>query len=235
MFTQSARFYDAIYSFLDYEGDAALLHTMIQARVPGAATLLDVACGTGLHLHHLTRHYTAEGLDLDATMLEIARERCPGVPFHEGDMADFDLGRTFDAVLCMFSAIAYAKTLALMRQAVQSMARHLRPGGVLIVEPWLTPEAFMAGHLSARFVDEPDLKIVRMNSSSVEGMLSIIEFHYLVGTPDGFSYFTERHETGLFTHDEYLDAFHAAGLSVAFEPKGFTGRGLYIGMADGRG
>lgn len=116
MFTRSARFYDAIYSFLDYEGDAALLHTMIQARVPGAATLLDVACGTGLHLHHLTHHYTAEGLDLDATMLLIARERCPDVPFHEGDMADFDLGRTFDAVLCMFSAIAYTKTTERLRQ-----------------------------------------------------------------------------------------------------------------------
>ena len=232
MFTKSAQFYDAIYSFLDYEGDTARLHGMIQARVPRAATLLDVACGTGLHLHHLTQHYTAEGLDLDAKMLAIARERCPDVPFHEADMAGFDLGRTFDAVVCLFSAIAYTKTAERLRQAVRSMARHLRPGGVLIVEPWLTPEVFTAGHLSARFVDEPDLKIVRMNSSSVEGTLSILDFHYLVGTPDGFSYFTERHEMGLFTHDEYLDALRAAGLTVAFEPKGFVGRGLYIGMAE---
>ena len=92
MFTKSARFYDAIYAFLDYEGAAAALHAMIQERVPGATTLLDVGCGTGLHLHHLTPHYTAEGLDLDPNMLEIARARCPGVPFHEADMIDFDLG-----------------------------------------------------------------------------------------------------------------------------------------------
>ena len=231
MFTKSARFYDAIYAFKEYESEAELLHAMIQARVPAATTMLDVACGTGLHLQHLTPRYTAEGLDLDATMLEIARQRCPGVPFHEGDMIDFDLGRTFDVVLCLFSAIAYAKTVERMRQAVRTMARHLRPGGVLIVEPWLTPEAFTAGHLSTRFVDEPDLKIARMNSSSVEGTLSIIDFHYLVGTPEGFSYFTERHETGLFTHDEYLDAFRTAGLSVAFDLEGLMGRGLYIGMA----
>ena len=228
MFTKSARFYDAIYAFKAYESEAEKLHAMIQARMPGATTMLDVACGTGLHLQHLTPHYTAEGLDLDATMLDIARERCPGVPFHEGSMIDFDLGRTFDAVLCLFSAIAYVKTIARMRQAVEMMARHLRPGGVLIIEPWLPPEAFTAGLLSARFVDEPDLKIARMNSGRIEGTLSILDFHYLVGTPDGFSYFTERHEAGLFTHDEYLNAFRAAGLTVEHDPEGLMGRGLYI-------
>ena len=61
MFTKSARFYDAIYAFKEYESEAEQLHAMIQARVPAAATLLDVACGTGLHLQYLTPHYTAEG------------------------------------------------------------------------------------------------------------------------------------------------------------------------------
>ncbi len=235
MFTKSARFYDAIYAFKEYESEAEQLHAMIQARVPAAATLLDVACGTGLHLQYLTPHYTAEGLDLDVNMLEIARERCPGVPFHEGDMIDFDLGRTFDGVLCLFSAIGYVKTVERMRQAVQTMAWHLRPGGVLIVEPWLTPEVYEVGRFSAAFVDEPDLKIARMNMMKLEGTLSIIDFHYLVGTPDGFSYFTERHEMGLFTHDEYLDAFAAVGLTVGFEPEGLMGHGLYLATADGRG
>ena len=236
MFTKSARFYDAIYAFKDYESDIRLLNALFQAhnKAPGA-TVLDVACGTGLHLDYLKNQYTVEGLDLDPSMLEIARQRCPDVPFHQGDMVDFDLGRTFDVVLCLFSAIGYTKTVAGLRQAVASMARHLRPGGLLLVEPWITPEVFVAGHLGARFVDEPDLKIARMNVSSIEGTLSIIDFHYLVGTPEGFSYFTERHETGLFTHDEHLDAFRAAGLTVDYDPKGFMGRGLYLATADERG
>ena len=232
MFTKSARFYDAIYAFKDYEGEAARLQELIQAHVPGAATLLDVACGTGHHLQYLQPHYTVEGLDLDAELLAIARDRCPGVPFQEGDMVDFDLGRTFDAVLCLFSAIGYVQTVDRLRQAVQAMARHLRPGGMLIVEPWLTPEVFDPGRLSAQLVDEPDLKIARMNTSWVEGTRCIIEFHYLAGTAEGFSYFTERHETGLFTHEEYLDAFRAAGLTVLYDPEGLMGRGLYTGLAD---
>ena len=194
--------------------------------------MLDVACGTGLHLAYLNDHYTVEGLDLDPNMLKIARRRCPGVPFHQGDLVDFDLGRTFDAVLCLFSSIGYAKTLARMQQAVQTMARHLRPGGLLVVEPWLTPDVFEIGRFDARFVDEPDLKIAWITTTSREGTLSMIDFYYLVGTSDGVVHFTERHEVGLFTHDEYLDAFRAAGLSVDFDPDGFMGRGLYLATAE---
>ncbi len=233
MFTKSTRFYDAIYAFKDYESEAAQLNQRIRTHAPSPSpTVLDVACGTGLHLAYLKDQYTVEGLDLDPNMLEIARRRCPGVPFHQGDLVDFDLGRTFNAVLCLFSSIGYAKTVARMRQAVETMARHLRPGGLLVVEPWLTPEVFETGRFDALFVDEPELKIARITTTSLEGTLSIIDFHYLVGTSDGVAHFTERHEVGLFTHDEYLDAFRDAGLSVDFDPDGFMGRGLYLATAE---
>ena len=34
---------------------------------------------------------------------------------------------------------------------------------------------------------------------------------------------------GLFTHKDYLEAFHSAGLKVVYDKKGLDGRGLYIG------
>jgi SAM-dependent methyltransferase len=228
MFTRSAAFYDLIYSFKDYEADAELVHAAIQERLPGAATLLDVACGTGKHLEHLRTHYRAEGLDLDPALLAIARERCPDVAFHEGDMTGFDLGRTFDAVTCLFSSIGYATTTDELGRAVAAMAGHLGPGGVLVVEPWLSPDAWLDRHVSAIFVDEPALKIARISTNARDGRRSMIGFHYLVGTPEGVEHFTEEHELGLFTTDEYLDAFRAAGLQAEHDPQGPMGRGLYV-------
>ena len=73
--------------------------------------LLDVACGTGLHLSYLTYRFQVEGLDRDEQLLAIARQRNPEVPLHHADMVDFALGRTFDVVTCLFSAIGYVKTL----------------------------------------------------------------------------------------------------------------------------
>ena len=231
MFSRSARIYDAIYaSVRDYPREAAELDRLIQERRPGARTLLDVACGTGAHLEHL-EGYGVEGLDLDPEMLAVARERLPDVPFHEGDMAAFDLGERFDTVVCMFSSIGYVRTEERLRSAIASMARHLEPGGVLVVEPWLSPDVWMDRHVGAVFVDDPELKIARMNVAQREGTVSMFEFEYLVGTPDGIERFTERHELGLFRVEQYLQAFRIAGLEAEHDQEGPMGRGLYIATA----
>jgi SAM-dependent methyltransferase len=228
MFTKSARFYDAIYAFKDYAAEAAKIDALIQERKPDARTLLDVACGTGLHLQHLRTRYEVEGLDLDRELLAIAAERLPDVPFHQGDMLDFDLGRRFDVVTCLFSSIGYAETVENLDRAVKSMGNHVESGGVLIVEPWFPPDAWQDGFLDAIFVDEPALKLARMSISGREGRLSRIDLHYLVATASGVEHFEETHELGLFTHEEYLDAFRSAGLEVEHDAEGLMGRGLYV-------
>jgi SAM-dependent methyltransferase len=229
VFTRSARFYDAIYSWKDYLAETERLDGLIRERRPAARTLLDVACGTGLHLEHLRDRYEVEGLDLDPELLEIARGRLADVPLREGDMRDFELGKRFDVVTCLFSSIGYAKTEESLRAAIATMARHLEPGGVLVVEPWLTPESYRTPHVGAVFVDEPELKIARVNIAERGVGTSVIVFHYVVGTPEEIDRFEERHELGLFTHEQYLEAFRAAGLSVEHDSEGLMGRGLYLG------
>lgn len=234
MFAKSAAFYDTLYahSGKDYGAEADQLRDLVRRyRQSDGTAWLDVACGTGVHIAHLTDDFDAVGLDIDEGMLAIARERCPDVPFHQGDMVDFSLDQAFDVVTCLFSSIGYARTVERLRQAVTTMARHLAPGGVLIVEPWIMPEDWEDNHVGAVFVDEPHLKIARINHSQREDRASILDFQYLVGTPEGVAHFTERHELGLFAHDDYVDAFHNAGLHVEHDPNGLMDRGLYIGVA----
>lgn len=233
MHARSARFYDAIYGFKDYAGEAARVDREIQTRRPGARTLLDVACGTGGHLQHLAARYDAEGVDVSSAQIEVARGRVPGARLQVGDMLDLALDRRFDAVTCLFSAIGYTLTVERMGQAIAAMARHLAPGGVLIVEPWFTPEAWRSGRLSAVNVDRDDLKLSRFTIARSEGRRSILEMQYLVATLDGFEQFAERHELGLFTTEEQLAAFRGAGLAADHDPEGLggLGRGLLIGVA----
>src|SRR5215470_13672837 len=232
MFSHTAQYYDTIYlSMKDYGAEAETLTAFIhQYRRSTGNRLLDVACGTGLHLSYLKQHFQVEGLDLDEQLLAIARQRNPDVSLHQADMTDFTLGRTFDIVTCLFSAIGYVKTLENLSRTVQCMAHHLTPGGVLLIEPWFTPDMWYPGHIGARFIDESRLKIARMNTSSVEGRLSMMDMHYLIGTPEGISHYVEHHELGLFTSEEMRHALTTCGLEVTYNETGLTGRGLYIGQ-----
>ncbi len=231
MFTRSADLYDAVYSFKDYAQEAERVHELIQERRPGARTLLDVACGTGKHLEQLRRWYDVTGVDLDPNLLAVARERLPDVSLHGGDMRSFDLGGRFDAVTCLFSSIGYVGDEDGLRSAIATMAAHLEPGGVLVVEPWLEPDDWIEGRPHVLVVDDPGLKIARMNVSSREGRLAIMHFHYLVGTPEGVQRFEEHHEAALFTDNEYRAAFSAAGLAAGHDESGLIGRGLYLATA----
>lgn len=231
MFEHSAHLYDAIYDATgkDYAAEAAIVVAHVEARAPHAESLLDVACGTGRHLEHLRHRFRCAGVDLDDGLLAVARERCPDVPFRVADMVDFDLGERFDVVTCLFSAIGYARTDERLDAAIASMARHLAPGGVLLVEPWLDPAEWRPGTIGAVFVDQPELKVARINTPVDPDDGSAIEFHYLVGTPAGTEHFTERHDLGRFTRDDYRRAFESAGLTFDVNEKGLTGRGLLIG------
>lgn len=234
MYRQWAAYYDAIYAAIgkDYAREAQRIHALIQQhkRSPGTA-VLDVACGTGGHIVHLRENYKVEGLDLDPEMLAIARRKNPDVVFHQGDMVDFELGRRFDAVVCLFSAIAYTMTVPRLRQALATMRRHLHPGGVIIVEPFIPPEGFTDRYVSADFVDQPVFKLARMCLSRKHGAVATLDFHFLVATPQGVRQFSDRHDMGLFTDDDYAQAFRAAGMEAIHDPQGLIGRGLYIATA----
>lgn len=233
MFTKSAEYYDAIYAAVgkNYEQEAARLHSFIQThkRTPDD-TLLDIGCGTGAHLPYLRPFYTIEGLDLDAEILAVAKQNFPDLAFHQGDMVDFNLGRAFAVVTCLFSSIGYVKTLPRLQQAIQNLARHTSPGGVVVIEPWFGPRVLQPGFLHALLVDQPKLKVARISRNEIEGNVSILNFHYLIATPEAVEYKTERHELGLFTHEESLAAFMASGLTVVHDSEGLDGRGLYIGI-----
>ncbi|NNE07201.1 MAG: class I SAM-dependent methyltransferase [Gemmatimonadetes bacterium] len=230
MFTKSARYYDKLYAWKDYVAESANVRALIEehGRSPGNR-LLDVACGTGMHLAQLSKHYDASGLDLDENLLAIARTRCPDLAFHHADMRDFDLGETFDVVTCLFSSIAYIIEYDDLVSAFRAFYRHLAPGGAAIVEGFIRPEDWKPGHIHALHVDEPDLKITRMNVSQRRDPLVHMEFHYLIGTKDGVTHETELHVSRLYSDAEFQSAFEAAGFDVKLVDEGLmTSRSLFV-------
>jgi len=233
MYNRSATIYDAIYHAQgkDYAAEAEKLGALIeQYKLSNGKSLLDVACGTGNHLAYLQQNFKVEGLDNSEETLVAARNKLPDINFLHADMVNFEIDHSFDVITCLFSTIGYVQTFSRLSQAIKTLTSHLLPGGVIIVEPWFGPGAVDIGKIHATFVDEPELKVARMNINRVAGNISFLDFHYMVATPNGIEYFSETHTLGLFTDDEYLQSFHATGLKTIHDLKGLDRRGLHIGI-----
>jgi N-dimethyltransferase len=234
MFRRTAAFYDSIYAAegKDYAHEADALVAHVRARRPQAATLLDVACGSGAHLARFAGHgFVCRGLDKDLPMVEIAKSRLAEVQIDPGDMLDFRLPERYDVITCLFGSIAYMRTNDLLCRAIANMAAHLTPAGLLLVEPFVRPEEYAAGSLHAVLVDEPELKIARVSLGRRILDVAQIEFHYLIATRDGVERFVEHQELALFSEEDYRAAFADAGLRFESlnEPAIARDRGLYLG------
>lgn len=235
-YSTTAKVYDLLYAVIrkDYAAEAQELHELVQGRSPGASTVLDVACGTGAHLAHLRRWYDVAGVDVEPAMLEQARRRLPEVPVDLADMRTLDIGRRFDAVVCLFSSVGYMRSAAELADAIAAMARHLTAGGVLVVDGWVRPEAWRDERpphaVSGR---AGDLALARVTVSRRDGRRTRMEMHHLVGTPDGVEHLVETHELTLFTDAEYRDAFAHAGLGVEVVPSPMDDRDRYVGTRVG--
>jgi ubiquinone/menaquinone biosynthesis C-methylase UbiE len=230
MFTESAELYDAIYSFKDYAAEAAKIAALVRAAHPGARAILDVACGTGEHARHLaaSHGFDVDGLDIDPGLLRLARDKHPAGTFFQADMSDFTLAGRYDAILCLFSSIGYLVTLERTRRAIQCFRRHLKPDGVLLVEPWFPPGAMEDGRVSRQTGNWPGGSVERVSRLEIDGRISRLRFEYRIETPDGMRHASEIHELGLFTRDEMAAAFEASGLRAGFDPAGLTDRGLWV-------
>ena len=233
-YEKSAAIYDLLYTGIgikDYPAEVAGLNALIERTCPQAKTLLDVACGTGAHLAELRGRYRVEGADLSESMLAVAAGRVGDVPLHRADMRTLDLGRQFDVVLCLFSSIAYMTTAAEMRQAVTRIAAHVAPGGLLVLDGWVRPDAWKDGRRAdPEVAQNDDTTVVRIAFSRRTGNITELDMHHLVQTRDGVDYFMESHRLALTPTADYVAAVENAGLQATVIPDYLPNRDRVVGL-----
>jgi len=95
--------------------------------------VLDLGCGTGqpIAAWFLAEGFQVTGLDWSEPMLAQARARWPDSDWRQGDMRDFDLGAQFDGLIAWDSF--FHLTQDEQRACLPRLARHLAPGGSLLV------------------------------------------------------------------------------------------------------
>ncbi|TDB98855.1 class I SAM-dependent methyltransferase [Actinomadura sp. 7K534] len=224
-----AEVYDLVFTARgkDFRAESERLAQLIRARMPGASSLLDVACGTGAHLEVLAEHFEhVEGVELAPGMREVACRRLPGRVIHGADMRTFDLRLAFDAVICVGNSVACLDSAEELNRAVERMAAHLVRGGVLVVEPWFFSGDFLDGWVDGSVHKEDGRVVTQLTRAAKDGDKVRMEARFVVADRDGFHEFDETLTARPFARDEYTAALENAGLKPEFV-RGFT-------LADGR-
>jgi ubiquinone/menaquinone biosynthesis C-methylase UbiE len=233
LYRELAKYYDLIYSFKDYRKEVARIRALISKyKKSEGRDLLDVACGTGHHLEYLKDEFSCMGVDISNEILNVARTNVEGVAFRQADMTTLNLGRKFDVITCLFSSIGYLKTYNNLRKTMQNFSKHLKKGGVVLVEPWFTKSTFIPGYPGMETYDSKEVKIARLNVSELRGNLSVMDMNYLIAEKNkGVKHFVDRHELGLFEIDETLAIMKKTGLLAKFLKRGLMrDRGLFVGV-----
>jgi SAM-dependent methyltransferase len=224
--------YDDVHTHLkDYRREARLVDIAIRSHSQSDGTdLLDVGCGTGLHAQHLISRYNVTGADYSRSMLQIAAHRLgTDAQLVQCDMRVLELPNLFDAVTCLFASIGTMRNRSELDAAIVGMAKHLKPGGVLLVEPWVLLEDWPGDGVRTDLIESRGIaRIVRMTR---DADTSLLEMHHFVGWPQAPRYVASNHALTLFTRSDYEAAFATAGLSVTHDEHGLMGRGMFVGVA----
>jgi SAM-dependent methyltransferase len=114
----------------------------------GVGSVLDAGCGTGRVAIELARRgLDVAGIDLDASMLDSARQKAPELSWECADLSDpdLDLGRQFDAVVMAGNVMIFV-TPGTEGAVLASAVRHLRRPGLVIAGFSLRPGGLGVAH-----------------------------------------------------------------------------------------
>jgi hypothetical protein len=100
--------------------------------------------------------------------------------------------------------------------------------GVALVEPWFPPGVLEANRQFTHTGEAHGVKVSRHSRTEIDGTLSRLLFEYEIDEHGEVRRVSEVHELGLFTTEEIIQSFAAAGLHVEHDPEGLIGRGLFI-------
>ncbi len=216
-YTDLAPFWPLVSAPEEYAEEATFAAALLRTAEPPTQTVLELGSGGGNNAAHLKQEFTMTLVDLSPQMLAVSERLNPECEHLTGDMRTLRLGRTFDAVF-VHDAIEYMTTEEDLRQAVDTVFAHCRPGGVAVLVP---------DHIAENYEPSTDhggndgesghgLRYLAWSHPVEPGATTVTtDYAFLVQAPDGpVSVAHETHVLGLFPRETWLRVLREAGFAA---------------------
>src|SRR5258705_12665122 len=130
-------FYHKLYFERDEQEAVAFIKKLIAHLQPSPASrMLDVACGKGRHSKTLASlGFIVTGIDISPDSIAFAKKfESDNLEFYVHDMRLPFRGNYFDYAFNFFTSFGYFKTRREHDDAIRTIAKSLKPGGVFVID-----------------------------------------------------------------------------------------------------
>lgn len=218
-----ARIYDQLWGGFATDLAPRLLEFHTRLLPGGKRSLLDLCCGAGhLAAHFLEHDYHVIGIDLSASMLEYARQRCRAylatgqAAFIQADAADFQLDEPVAFAVSTYDALNHLESLTKLQSCFRCVYTALLPGGLFIFD--LNTRAALKRQWNGIHVDDtPDLLLVNRSIYDGEGTRAFTRISGCVRVEDGtYQRFEEIVYNTVFEMASVKEALSDAGFREVY-------------------
>ncbi len=195
-------------------------------------SVLDLGCGSGMHLSMFPSDTRKIGVDISESMLDVARKRgTPNTTYLHLKIGDFQTETKFDLVYSLFHVMSYQITETDLGRSLATIRNSLSDNGLAVFDFW---------HRAAWDQDPPitrmtmkenaTIRVKRISRPTVDwvnGLASIdmdIFVHHTEMKDHIYEHFSECHEMRAYTLQELVFAARLHGLEVASSGPWMTSR-----------
>ena len=127
-------------SHVDYRRWAHYIHQITKEWYPDCNSILDISCGTGSLLLHLSTKKIIDciGFDLSFEMIKTANQKIKDndkhIFFYQGNMLKFHTKKKFDVIVCLYDSINYLQEFDLWRLLFMHVSDVLENNGLFVFD-----------------------------------------------------------------------------------------------------
>lgn len=234
-------YYDLLYRDKDYQGEATYVADLLRSFSSGSKKLLEIGCGTGIHAELLTQSgFEVVGVERSEEMFKQAQSRADRLEVETGcrrfrpvhcAAQDFCSDETFDAVISLFHVVSYQTDDAALEGFLDTVSRHLRPGGLFLFDVWYGP---------AVLTQRPECRVKRMSSElhevvriaepTIDTSRNLVQVDYEIfvqeSGSDVYRSIREQHRMRYFFTTEITHLARRFGMDVERSEEWLTGNAL---------